>query len=282
MIGVVVLFGVMAMYRPGSGSDVEVGVASEGPVDVDEEPTPDRTAAAPEPPAAVTTATPPGTDAPATATPAPSDTATASVAGSRRAVVLGDRYAVGPDGEEGYATDLSELTGWDVVDAGGTGAYVDPSGDAFAAAAEAAILETDPPGLMVIAGGADDADAIAAVRPAADELFDTILLTSRDTQLVVVGPIWHEGSPPAEVLAVRDSIEAAARRRNIPFIDPLAEQWITGTGTVAAPAGDGNADRSVSADGTGLTAAGQAYLAERVTARLRVLGLAEPPGAPAS
>jgi hypothetical protein len=53
------------------------------------------------------------------------------------------------------------------------------------------------------------------------------------------------------------------------FIDNIAEQWITGTGNVPVPKGNGNADLYISADGTHPTQAGHDYVGQRLAADIQ-------------
>jgi lysophospholipase L1-like esterase len=68
----------------------------------------------------------------------------------------------------------------------------------------------------------------------------------------------------ANVAAVRQAAQAA------PNVDAIIDttSWLTGTGTAAAPVGDGNRDLFLSSDSVHMTAAGIAYYAQRLAAAL--------------
>jgi lysophospholipase L1-like esterase len=90
------------------------------------------------------------------------------------------------------------------------------------------------------------------VSAAAREAIATIRNGAPDAAVVVIGPLWPDGSPPAGVRNNRDVIRAAAETAAVPFVDPLAEGWLTdGTGLVGE-------------DDVHLTDAGQAVLADLV------------------
>ncbi len=70
--------------------------------------------------------------------------------------------------------------------------------------------------------------------------------------LVVIGPVWPGGGPPAGVRNNRDVIRSTAEAESVRFLDPRAEGWL--------PEDDG----LVAEDGVHLTDAGQAALADLV------------------
>jgi lysophospholipase L1-like esterase len=59
-----------------------------------------------------------------------------------------------------------------------------------------------------------------------------------------------------------------ANSNGVLFIDPIAEQWITG---VQNQPGSGNAPQYIAADGLNPTAEGHKHLADRLVADLRRL-----------
>ena len=58
----------------------------------------------------------------------------------------------------------------------------------------------------------------------------------------------------------------------MPFIDPLAERWVTGS----RDSGTGNAPQYILKDDTHPNPAGHQYFADRLATDLRKLGLADP------
>jgi len=138
------------------------------------------------------------------------------------------------------------------------------------------------PDIALVAGGINDSDRhTSAIYPAgaataltvlgteAAALYDAIRSGSPTSALVVVGPWWPNENPTnnaagSDVIGVRDTIEAKALAAGAIFIDPIGEQWITGTGRVGTPAGNGNADYYISSDGTHPSPAGHAYLGRKL------------------
>lgn len=55
------------------------------------------------------------------------------------------------------------------------------------------------------------------------------------------------------------------------FIDPFSTPWITGTGSIAKPNGDGNADQLIGVDGIHLSIAGAQFYNQKVVAALRTV-----------
>ena len=90
-----------------------------------------------------------------------------------------------------------------------------------------------------------------------------------NTLVFVTGP-WANAS------RVRAGINAAIKaamgsRANFYWVPNFDEPWITGTGNIGAPKGDGNADIFVSADGTHPTPLGIEYFATQLNAFFRAL-----------
>ena len=44
--------------------------------------------------------------------------------------------------------------------------------------------------------------------------------------LLIVGPLWHSGPPPADLLAERDTVRRAATIVKAPFVDPIKHHWL--------------------------------------------------------
>ena len=128
------------------------------------------------------------------------------------------------------------------------------------------------PDMIVVSGGHNDwPHSFEVVRGTARQLLSTIKRRWPNTAIVLMGPLWGS-DPPPRGLQVRDALEDVARELRVPFIDPLAEQWITGD----IQSGIGNAPLYIRADGTHPNAAGNRYLADRFIADLRKLRLTKP------
>ena len=202
-----------------------------------------------------------------------------------RCIVLGDSYT---EGLLCYAQRLADLMGWEVWSSGvgGTG-YLNPGAPGrvkFRDRVQSDVIDQNPD-IVLVAGGLNDGSYDPqAVQAEAEALYSTILTNLPSTKLVVIGPWWPRGNPPQFILDTRDAIKSAAASQGLYFIDPIVstnvEQvnvgWITGTGNVATPTGDGNADYYISADGTHPTDLGHQYLATRLAAALKPLVVPNP------
>jgi lysophospholipase L1-like esterase len=194
-----------------------------------------------------------------------------------RCIVLGDSYT---EGLICYAQRMGHILGWETWSsgAGGTG-YIcpGPSGRVnFGDRVQTDVIAYHPD-MVIVAGGLNDSGyPQSQIYDAALALYDTILTNLPSAKLVVVGPWWPSGIPSDDILATRDALQEAAGERSLYFIDPIVatnvEQtnagWITGTGNVANPTGDGNADQHISADGVHPTDLGHQYLATKMAERL--------------
>lgn len=212
-------------------------------------------------------------EADTTATPEPQRAPAAPVV-----MVLGDSYTAGIDGtppEATYVAEAARRLGWQIIISGyrGTGFVAKGRvGKAFATLYEAELAWRPTPDMVMVSGGHNDYSYDPRlVGAAARRLLTAVQQRWPDTQLILTGPMWG-GDPTPAALRVRNALKQVATELGIPFIDPLAERWITGnvrrrTGTAA---------RYIRPDGVHPNAAGNRYLAGRLVADLRRLGLDQP------
>jgi lysophospholipase L1-like esterase len=185
------------------------------------------------------------------------------VAAGATAVFLGDSYSSGGNGAEGRVRGWPELVGrardWQTVNlaVAGTG-FINPgwTNQPVGSRVSAAIRER-PDVVFVAAGHNDSRWSAAATAKAADKVIDRLRRALPDTLLVIVAPIWPNGSPPTRCLDLRDHLQRKAMSVDAIFIDPLAERWFVGS-----------AHRFIGPDGIHPTAAGYRYMAERVLAEM--------------
>ncbi|HZB30563.1 MAG TPA: SGNH/GDSL hydrolase family protein [Streptosporangiaceae bacterium] len=212
-----------------------------------------------------------------TAPPAPAETATPI----RAPIVmfLGDSYTTGGlkiPPESAYAAATARELGWQVIigGLGGTGfVAAGATHEPFAVLFERQLAWRPSPDMVIVSGGHNDRTyAPATVAAAAEGLLAKIRQLWPDSRLVLIGPMWGSGAPDASVLEIRDALKVAARAVKVPFIDPLGGKWITGDRGGQA----GNAERYIMRDGVHPNDDGHRYLASRLVAELRRLGLAEP------
>lgn len=203
---------------------------------------------------------------------------------THRAVFIGDSITEGVGASDsflGFSLIASRLLGWGfpyVAGSGGTG-YIEPGLYAtLQNRLPEMALSTLQPTEVVIALGLNDMTRVinagndaTAVQTAAALALSTISTQAPSATLYTVGPLHpHPGKPvtDATLLAIRSAIRTASLANNASFIDPfggLTDPWITGTGKVGAPTGDGNADIYISSDGTHPSTAGHEYYGRKVT-----------------
>jgi lysophospholipase L1-like esterase len=192
---------------------------------------------------------------------------------------LGDSYTAGSRGSTStttYAADTARILGWQVIvgGRGGTG-FATPGRvrEPFPMLFDQQLAWRPAPDMLIVSGGHNDRlkppDQVAV---AARDLLSRVKARWPGTHLVLVGPMWGTGTPEPSVLAIRDALEGVAHELGIPFIDPLREQWITGD----RRDGTGNAAEYILSDRVHPTPEGHRYIAGRLVADLKRLGLTEP------
>jgi lysophospholipase L1-like esterase len=192
---------------------------------------------------------------------------------------LGDSYTTGgreTPAERTYAADAARDLGWQVIigGLGGTG-FVAPGAtkEPFDVLFQRQLAWRPAPDMVIVSGGHNDQKyAPAQVATAAESLFNKIRRQWPGTRVVLIGPMWGSGAPDPAALEIRDALAVTARRLSVPFIDPLAQKWITGD----RKSKTGNAADYILRDGIHPSAAGHRYLATRLVADLRRLGLTQP------
>lgn len=216
-------------------------------------------------------------NAPASLIPAPSPSAspliTPSPAASQPArsiAFLGDSWTLGEGTDCTTKCSFAALTASQVgmtlkADAvAGTG-YANgggpttPGPDPFGS--RAGRFEALAPDVAIIAGGQSDSSwNPTTVQKAAGALMAKLKQDLPRATIVVVGP-FSAGQPSPTLLATRDAILAAAKATGLFFVDPIADQWITGA----------TAAQYIGPDGQNPNAAGHKYLADRLVAALKQL-----------
>ena len=192
---------------------------------------------------------------------------------------LGDSYTAGigdTTRDQTYASMTARTLGWQVIVAGqaGTGLLAPGhDGNTFGQLYDQQLAWRPAPDMAVIVGGHNDWPYPPSLeQTSATRLVDQMRQRWPRTHLLMVGPMWGSAEPRTEVLDIRDALKAAAKQEHMPFIDPLAEHWVTGS----RDSGTGNAPRYILNDNTHPTPTGHAYFAARLVADLRKLGLTNP------
>ncbi len=193
-------------------------------------------------------------------------------------MILGDSYTAGLPNvapEQTFAADTARRLNWQLIIAGHYGSgFVKPgrTGQTFAALFDEQLAWRPAPDMVVVSGGHNDwPHSYEQVESASRQLLTAIKRRWPGVHLVLMGPLWGS-DPPSKGLQVRDALQEVAGELHVPFIDPLAEQWITGD----IRSGIGNAPAYIRPDGTHPNPAGNRYFADRFITDLRKLGLSRP------
>jgi lysophospholipase L1-like esterase len=181
------------------------------------------------------------------------------------AVFLGDSYTSGWNGaglgSRGWPALVAAARGWSVVNLAvpGTG-FMNPGWTDQPIGSRVDTAVRHRPDIVFIVGGHNDSRwSPATTMRAADRVVARLRVALPRAVIVVIGPIWQNGSPPARCLILRAGLRTEARTigRTI-FIDPLAEGWFAGA-----------SHRYIGGDGLHPTDAGHRFLAQRILADLR-------------
>lgn len=193
---------------------------------------------------------------------------------------LGDSWVEGARASSTIETTIAylrPLTGWEIYQGGQSGtAFGVPAADStlgstpfgsvnrIRALAEAHAQTPGGLKLVIIAGTSNNdttntTDLTGYVR----QTIQAARTAAPGALVILIGPQSTTGTPTAARLARRDAIKAGADAEGAPFIDRIAEQWITGDGRTGAPGTSGNASGYVAAEGSHLNSVGQRYEAGR-------------------
>lgn len=124
-------------------------------------------------------------------------------------------------------------------------------------------------GWIYESGNATIAEERAAIRYTLTQLAEEF----PEARIVAVGPFWPNGFPVPGIVAINNAIKAEAERLELEFIDPIGDQWITGSVDGSRP---GNAAELISADKTHPTQDGHDYFARRLLEELGAKSTATP------
>ena len=152
-----------------------------------------------------------------------------------RVVFLGDSYTSGWNGAgigaRGWPRLVASARGWHAVNLAvpGTG-FMDPGWTGRPVGSLVGRAIGHQPDVVVLAAGHNDFNwARSATAAAADRVIMRIHRSLPHALLVVIGPIWQNGRPPAASVALRDHLRRTAAAVDALFIDPIAERWFVGS-----------------------------------------------------
>ena len=151
------------------------------------------------------------------------------------AVFLGDSYTSGWQGAgigpDGWAQIVGRERGWRVLNLAvpGTG-YMNPgwTGQPIGTLVGRALAH-HPDVVVVEAGHNDFRWSSSATAAAADRVIARLHRALPTAVLVVIGPIWQDGSPPVTSVALRDRLRHMAAAVGAVFIDPIGARWFAGS-----------------------------------------------------
>lgn len=194
-------------------------------------------------------------------------TAASQAGAGSKAVFLGDSYTTGWNGAglgaRGWPRRVGLAKGWRTVNlaVAGTG-FINPGWTNQPVRTRVSAAIARHPDIVFVASGHNDSHwSAAATAKAADKVIDRLHNALPHAVLVIVAPIWPNGSPPARCLTLRDHLRRKAAAVHGIFIDPLAERWFAG-----------KYHRLIGADGIHPTDAGHLRMARRVLADLAKAG----------
>ncbi len=123
---------------------------------------------------------------------------------------------------------------------------------------EAARLVWPDDSVVVFFGSRNDVpEPIGAIGAQANRAFGETRHTAPRAVLLVIGPVWFDVHPPAEILAIRDTLRNETMLAGGIFVDPIEEGWFVGRPEL------------IGADGRHPNNAGHQYLAEQIAPRIR-------------
>ncbi|HVK30280.1 MAG TPA: hypothetical protein VM575_18215 [Nocardioides sp.] len=188
---------------------------------------------------------------------------------------------------------LGRMTGWRVwnLAEGGTGYRSNSSAPSygtfvssrFGSDRRLAAVARAPLDLLLVNGSFNDAPlstySAEAHKAAVDRYLDDLARIRPDLPVVLVGiePLGRYQTTywDSRSRTMNATLAATVGRHPnvIGFIDPYTDRWLTGTGSIAAPKGDGNQDVYVGTDGVHLSVAGVGYYVGRIVTGLREVRL---------
>ena len=177
--------------------------------------------------------------------------------------ILGDSYSIPNTTGDHWPALLAFDRRWYLADfaSGGTG-YVQGNEEKgklpFGAKIDQVVAVN--PEVVIIAGGRNDVSYPLEVRDATRELYAQLRDRLPHAKVVVIGPIMDNRPPSETAVNVNDRIRSAAEQYKLPFIDALAENWLSDPTLLKE-------------DGMHPTPAGQRLMFEKISEHLHSLGL---------
>ncbi|WP_018331180.1 SGNH/GDSL hydrolase family protein [Actinomycetospora chiangmaiensis] len=177
--------------------------------------------------------------------------------------VIGDSISqgtkLGGTGRANWTAIVGAARGWRVTDVavGGTGyVYASPGTQDFAAGQLDRAVAVRP-GTVVVQGSRNDGlTPLPQVSAAAADLYRQLQDRLPGVHLIVIGPVWSDGTITPSLEALRDAVRTPALAAGATFIDPIGENWFAGAAGAQPPV--------IGSDGVHPTDAGHRLIADRV------------------
>lgn len=178
-------------------------------------------------------------------------------------VAYGDSYTAtrGGEGPRGWLALTAGAVGMEPVNNAVSGSGYVTVGGGTTWPYMATIAPVPDAAVVIVMGSQNDRHrSPVAVALAAEVTYAAIAVSCPTARRLIVGPHYPwSGAPTAEILAVRDAIRAVADAHRLPFLDPLAEDWLHSRPGLIGP------------DGAHPNIDGQAVIAERVIPHVAAL-----------
>ncbi|WP_186455482.1 SGNH/GDSL hydrolase family protein [Rhodococcus rhodochrous] len=180
-----------------------------------------------------------------------------------RLVVVGDSYSIPNQTSSEWPRKIATERGWRLTNmaVGGVG-YVQQNLDkgkkAFTGNVDSIVAMA--PEYVIIAGGRNDVSYPREVGASAAQMFATLKEQLPESQIVVIGMIHDNRTPTPTAVKVNATIRREAEAAGLPFVDALAENWLSNPALLRE-------------DGMHPTAEGQAVLRDRINEHLVRLGI---------
>jgi lysophospholipase L1-like esterase len=177
-------------------------------------------------------------------------------------VFLGDSYTSGylgiGEGSDGWPAIVSGSAGWKMVNLAEPGiGFVNPGWTTPVRTQVAEAIRLKPDLVVLAAGHNDEHYGTDRTARAADAVLGALGAGVPGAILVVIGPIWYDGSPVPTIVALRDHLRARAAASGALFIDPIAGRWFAGSNHPL-----------IGAEGIHPTSSGHRHIAQLVLAAL--------------
>ncbi|WP_197517384.1 SGNH/GDSL hydrolase family protein [Microbacterium karelineae] len=190
-------------------------------------------------------------------------------------LIFGDSWTWGRAATDpetlGYAARVGDQLGWPTaVDGERASGYLRSGFEGGTYISRIRALDHDAaPDLVVIQGSINDRrEDLSLLRAAAEDAWDALAAAYPDASLVVFGPAPQVLPIEPATRMIDEILRRAAADRGVPYVSPIAEEWITTANydTLIDTSPEGNDHPSD---------AGHAYLADRLVAALGAVAVRE-------